>query len=450
VTRSWKAATGRFGRARVAVLATLALYAALLVARGGAAQWGHLGVKQHDGPRPFEDMRSLTSAWECAHRGVHVLPENPCDPWGRAFDYPRIWLLGSHLGLGQDATNALGILAAITFLVAVLLLVPRTESAVFGVVVGAALCSPAIMLGVERGNIDLVVFALVVAALLVLRRGTAGVWGATALLLLGTALKISPVFALLVLLRRGRTGLVALGASAVAVGTYALVTLGDVHSLSRILPQPGSAYFGVRRFTQWVAFVVGWSDPVRGDVRISATGARLLDIALVAILVAIALLVHRRWPLRTPGDDDEPAIQQRVDLFVGGAAIYVFSYATVQRFDYALVPLIATLPLLWLWARAGRSLAWMALAAMAGVLWLDVPWSGVPVLGTALQKWSAATDKATGAYLPLAAAAQVVLFATLVAGLAGALAPSVREQLASARMRRGVALRSARTDRPTA
>ena len=97
----------------------------------------------------FLDMRSLTSAWECDRRGIDVLPVNPCDPRARPANYPRLWLVPAPLGLGDDDTVWLGVGLAVVFFVSALAVTgPLTVRE--GLIYGIALCSPAVMFGVER------------------------------------------------------------------------------------------------------------------------------------------------------------------------------------------------------------------------------------------------------------------------------------------------------------
>ena len=217
--------SGRF------IAASLVCVYFLAVAAGGRTTWERLRVPVED--PSFLDLRSLTSAWECERRGIDVLPVNPCDPRGRPANYPSLWLLPAPLGLGDGATVPLGIGLAVLFFVSALAVAgPLTVRG--GVLYGIALCSPAVMLGVERGNPDLFIFCLLTAALLALERGPAlRVLGA-ALLVLATLLKFYPVFAWGVLVRRS----VAITAALLAVvGAYVLVTIDEVRTILDIVPK---------------------------------------------------------------------------------------------------------------------------------------------------------------------------------------------------------------------
>src|SRR6185437_12822024 len=98
---------------RAAVAAILVCYFVALLALGGHAAWGKLGVPEHS--PAFLDLRSVTSGWECTRRGIPVLAVNPCDPLQRPANYPSVWMKVSWLGLGQGDTVPLGIVVAIAF-----------------------------------------------------------------------------------------------------------------------------------------------------------------------------------------------------------------------------------------------------------------------------------------------------------------------------------------------
>ena len=153
------------------VAAIVGGYFALIAAIGGYTSWGRLGVPPEGNKNNlwFADLRSVTTAWECTRRHIAVLPVNSCDPWQRPANYPRIWLVPSLLGLGQGSTFVLGLVLAALFLVAALAVLPAAAGAGSGALYGAALCSPAVMLGVQRGNVDLAVFAVVVLAVMLSR-----------------------------------------------------------------------------------------------------------------------------------------------------------------------------------------------------------------------------------------------------------------------------------------
>ena len=73
----------------------------------GSAPWRSIGVDARK--TRFEDLQSVTSSWDCTRRGIQPFPGNPCDPYGRPANYPRMWTHFGVFGLGLGDTVPLGI-----------------------------------------------------------------------------------------------------------------------------------------------------------------------------------------------------------------------------------------------------------------------------------------------------------------------------------------------------
>src|SRR2546423_12748483 len=71
-TPSWRHSAISQQRGRAVAALMLILYFALVFGLGGYWQWHRLGVPiTKHGPRlVFNDFRDLTSAWDCARRGI--------------------------------------------------------------------------------------------------------------------------------------------------------------------------------------------------------------------------------------------------------------------------------------------------------------------------------------------------------------------------------------------
>ena len=213
----------RRGRARGAALAAVAVYATIASGRlvWGVDLWPRLGVPS--GPSLFFDARNVTAAWECARLGYDPLYDSPCDPWGRPLNYPRPWLLLGVLGLDQSHTFAFAAVLVAAMFVSFSLLVGRVPAGT-GIVMALAACSPAVMLAVERANMDIAMFSLVASSFLWWQTfpGTGRVVSPV-LMLLAAVAKIYPVFALPVfVVTRSRIALLASLLSLAGFGVYLL------------------------------------------------------------------------------------------------------------------------------------------------------------------------------------------------------------------------------------
>jgi hypothetical protein len=339
----------------LAAAAGVALFFVALRSRGW--YWPDFGVPGGTGLY-FLDLRFFTSAWECVRDGVDVVPANPCDPRSRAFAYPRVWLVPAPLGLGQDDTVRLGKVLVAVFFASAFLAMGRARLRE-GVVWAAALCSPAVMLGIERGNPDLLMFCLVVWAVLLLHTESPLVRGAAhGLFLLAAVLKLYPVLAWGPLLRQPRRWAVAGTTTlAAAFAVYAVATRDDVRRVRETVIKDEQFAYGA---------------PILGD----EAGGRLVVLGagvLLALLVA-ALAARRRAALHASRDRD-------LDLFLAGATIFAGTFALDHNYNYRMVFLLLTLPQLLRWARehdAPVPLAPLAVVAVVATLWLG---ASSPVLG---------------------------------------------------------------------
>ena len=353
--------------------------------------WPDVGVPGGTGLY-FLDLRFFTSAWECVRDGVQVVPVNPCDPRGREFNYPRAWLAPAPLGLAQDDTVRLGKLLVLAFFASSLLAIGRAR-ALDGAVWALALCSPAVMLGVERGNPDLLLFCLVVWGLLLLRARTTGLRVAGhALLFLPAVLKLYPAFAWVpILLQRRRWALWGGGALAVGFAIYLVLIRSDLERIRETVPRDEQFAFGA---------------PILGEEVGGSAVVLTLGLALAALVAAVAL---RRGPA-APG----PAERRDLDLFLAGATVYAATYALGHNYNYRMVFLLLTLPLLLRWSRRGRALlpaAPFAVAAVVATLWLGTT---LPVLPFGIGEWW----RDLSASFPYDELLNAALFGYLAAGVA--------------------------------
>jgi hypothetical protein len=365
----------------------------------------------------FLDMRSVTTAWECTRRGIAVLPANPCDPLQRPANYPRIWLLPSYLGLGESSTVPLAVLMAVAFFAAALVVIPSSAGFVEGSVFGAALCSPSVMLGVERGNVDLFVFAVVVASILLLhRRGRVGATSPV-LLLFAAILKLFPILAAVTLARSGgRRARIVFGTVVLAFGAYALATLGTIREIRRTVPQASNYAYGIKPFDHWTHDLFG-----AHGIHLSGRAWGWLLVGLTVVIAALIQTQLRQW---LEVVSHERASARDLDLLVAGAAIYVGTFCLFQSFEYRLVFLLLTIPQLFRWTRGGHVLGMTGLLLVLLTLWLGSPWSGVPVVDSVLDHWMSLTSRAGsdgGAPLSAAASAQVGLAVVLLTLLVAAM-----------------------------
>ncbi len=317
------------------------------------------------GPMPpyFADLRGVVSwsdqfAANPSHTGVLV------DPWNRPMNYPRPWLYLHELGVNGGNVMAAGYGVGLLYLAAAFYALGRLDT-FGGVVAGSFLTSYALMFGLERANVDLVVFALLAVALAARRFASvaAGVMSAAAIL------KLHPVFAFGALLRPPWRQ----SAAWMIAGVMFFLVIATLHThefLAGLGAGPnlrsGDHSFGVTALGLQLA-PGAW----RPD-RYSA----LMAAGVTAFIFIIGLAAFLR-PIVELRPDDERALF----AFRLGAGVYVGCYLLGTNHDYRAACLVFCLPLLLALFRRGIASRWpfaTLLLLLLSVNWLYLADDGPP------------------------------------------------------------------------
>jgi len=351
------------GRALVPALAGLAgfLVMGALWATGQHAlfnaaetQWG-----VWPGAYPFSDLEVLLSGIECKRLGIDAYAANPCDTYGRIFDYPPAWLGFAVFPVTTAMMVPAGIVLSLAFL-ASLLLLPPARTAASARLVAAGVLSSVTVFAVERGNNDLIVFILIAAACTLLARCRARWWG-YGLIQLAGLLKYFPLAAMALALMERPARFWQVAALSVAVtALFAAATWGPLLDALATIPH-GSPF----------RLVFGASNLGGGLVLIGAPPA--LGHAATALFIALGLAAGITLGLRPAAEAAVAALTPRERTFVlAGAAITAGCFFTAQNVNYRAVHMLLMLPSLTALrdAGAGRRYATLCWAALA-VLWMD-------------------------------------------------------------------------------
>lgn len=343
----------------VAILATLFVAMLWMSPAARAENWTRLGIAPI--PIPFADSRAVASGWECTHRGLNVLLQNPCDPYKRVMQYPKLWMLPAAWGLGSGAANWLGLLNAVAVLGAVVLVIGRLTRAWEALLYLALLLSPPVVLLLERGNVDGLIFAMVCLGVLAwAARGVAIRAVGLGLILLASMLKLYPLVVAWVLARRGgRWAWAALAAAGTGFLVYLAATAKEVGMIAAATQQGIFPAYGLDVLVVAIRHPGVHDGPPllalahnRGDLVLRVAGA-VLFLGLGAVL---ARVISRR-------DDPEahPVATAQVDLLLAGASIYVASFLVFVNWDYRLTFLLMAIPQLLAWSRsAAPTRRWVA------------------------------------------------------------------------------------------
>lgn len=336
---------------RLLVVGALVVYASALAISQAAWSvdiWPYLGVGR--APTLFFDARNVAAAADCWALGYDPLIENPCDPTGRVMNYPRVWVLLHYLGLTQDRTLLFGSIVVALFLLSLLLLLGPL-SIKQGVVVALAVTSPAVMFAIERGNIDLLLFAVFVAAVFAWKaRERLSPLLSPALIVVAAIAKLYAVFALPAYALTGdRRVRWALPAGIVLLGGYVVLTLDDFRAVLSAPEGGRTGSYGARILIGYLYHLAWPGEWLHGNLL-----AQGIAILFLVVLAAAAWVWARRrlaWP---------PGVEQaspELLAFHLGSLTFLGTFALRRSGDYRLVLLLLTLPLLFrLASGAGSSI----------------------------------------------------------------------------------------------
>ena len=217
--------------------------------------WSYFGIR-HLEKAPFADMQAILSASDAYHDGFNPYIENPYDPLGREHVYTRPWLWLGYIGITREHSKlAATILIVLFSLLCVKILNP--DSGKEFLISVMLLLSPAVMLGVERANNDLVIFLLLGLSVFFLHNRIRALdWIAYLFLYLASILKIYPIASFLIFLRTfkdNRKFLKFTLFSMIFFGIYVASTLSDLRYLKDVVPRPhGISTFGAAILFEWI------------------------------------------------------------------------------------------------------------------------------------------------------------------------------------------------------
>ena len=320
---------------KLIVILSTSVYGLIFTIIGFTTSFHLLGVPIFD--PSFADLRLITTASDCFLTSEWSMISPSCDPWGREFNYPSLWVkLFAALNISEANTVFVGV-------VEILLLssvfaywiwrIPafhKGKSAwIYYFFVLSFVISPPILLLMERGNVDTLIFVGLTFAAELLRRGF--FLRVSFLILLLGALKLYPfaggLAPFLATTSRRKRALITVMAFA-----GVLITFGEWRLIAE------------RSITTWTSVSYGSSIlPLRlfqlfapPDSQIfSATVFATIGIALFfGFSAAISPLFTRQikdiaFKIRLSNKFE--------DSFVLFSAIFLFSYLVGTSYDYRLV-----------------------------------------------------------------------------------------------------------------
>ena len=193
----------------------------------------------------FADLRQIAAAVDAEDRGLKPWLENPGDPWHRPLNYPVIWIsLFRLIAKWGDPVLILG-MAQLAALFGLGLWLSRQKE---GYLAFLLCLSPPILLAIERGSTNILVFLLMLA----------GVWRAAmpggVALGLAAALKFFPAVGIVIVALRANYKFLVGVALAAPLIVWAFMQLPRIYDL---FPSGPIGLFGIKSFSLFLDALFG-------------------------------------------------------------------------------------------------------------------------------------------------------------------------------------------------
>jgi hypothetical protein len=227
---AWRISIGAAGAFILALL--VFLYSAYPAIYSGVLGWWSIRPDRV----PFIDLRFIFAAIDCRRSGLDPFLTNPCDLFGRPYNYSPLFLEATGLHVTSRVADWVGIAMGLVMIGAAASL-PAPRGVRESTILALAIFSPVTVLVIQHGNIDIVIFALVVAAGYLASGGPAARWVAYSFAVVAAAFKFYPIVLLILAMRERPRRFLTYGAAAVAIlALYVAVYRADFAAAWNAMP----------------------------------------------------------------------------------------------------------------------------------------------------------------------------------------------------------------------
>jgi hypothetical protein len=292
-------------------------------------------------PPYFADLRGVVAGTERLRAGIPPETADLHDPWNRPYNYPRLWLYSDDLGLNANTVMAFGFGMGALFLASCFFILGRLN-AFEGLMAGLFLISYAVMFGLERANVDLLMFVLLALALELRRFQPI----AALVIALAAVLKLHPIFAFFALLTPPwKKTLPWLGAGLLI---FAASILDHFHAFMTAMSYAPNMRSGILSFGMTTLGLEYMERFNRPDLYHDAI---ILGVVMLILAAGLGAWIRPSLKIESLGE-------RELYAFRLGAGIYLGSFLLGTNHDYRAIFLLLCLPMLFRLLKLGAAPRW--------------------------------------------------------------------------------------------
>ena len=279
----------------------------------------------------FFDLHVLLTAIDSHHLGFDVLKENPLCKYNITHVYSKFWFVLKYIGFSEINRCLIGFISIFLFLISIIFLVKR-NICIFLLLI----CSPAVLLAIERCNNDIIIFLLLLSLTpLAISKSKTKFIISHILLFLAIMLKYYPVAYSVVYLLRSDTlsnRLKSLVIQCVFFISWIIFCWEDLQIQKSSIPDPlFYSCFGIFPLVSQLSYIF--------NIQLLASWILVLILSLV-YLVIISKVLRKELIL---SNNKQKFKNFNNALCLGGIAVLLFCYLIRTSFDYRMIYLFFSL-----------------------------------------------------------------------------------------------------------
>lgn len=290
-------------------------------------------VSVPDGIYPgFADLNLLLRYVDCYVNGFNPYVDKNSLCIGE-LNYPFIWIkLISLLGGNSNHTHLIGFSFILLFVLTVSFMFPKVSIKQF-IILLCLLISPPILLLLERGNVDIIIFILIIIAIYYIRKydKNYSIYFTYGIILLASFLKIFPFFLVpLVLIERinFKKKIILLFSLITIFSIFVYFSLDEIKLILLNTPRPSELAFGKNVLLQEL---------------VSKNNLPYISI-LPLVIMTIFFYIKRQWVFHIHNEISKH--QESAFIFTSGLLIFFGIYFFGNNYDYRLVYVILFFPVI--------------------------------------------------------------------------------------------------------
>ena len=292
------------------------------------------------GKIPFGDMRITLLGIEMYSNGKDPLLDKSYIN-GNLWCYPRAWYLFSYLGLKQSMTPIISMFIIAIFYFWTFIFFRRSTWFIC-VYYGLILCSPPILLSLERANVDVLIFIVILTMVFVNKKRHSKLIVAS-LILICAFLKLFPIFSVLIFLKeKKRASMIYSAFIIVCFLCYLFIELISIRAIHLQMGRPlDITSFGLHQLPDFISKYI-----------FPSLNPAILFLVGIGVVISATLLILKSKDYVNFLEVASP----NLDAFRMGSSIYLGLYIFGYNFSYNLVFLLLCLPQIIDWSHLNNSM----------------------------------------------------------------------------------------------